>query len=118
MKNGDPHYSFPTAPRIESRRSRAALAQAGIAALALVAALFVPRPGAALLLVPLAGKAIAEPQLLSGNGLALIGRGRIPGSLIVHAGGGLPFAALLRRGIVPLSAPEILCTPQPPTKVS
>ncbi|MDE2405336.1 MAG: hypothetical protein KGM17_11780 [Sphingomonadales bacterium] len=88
-----------------------ALVQAGLAALVLAACLLVPRTGGAVLLLPLDGRPMARARLAGIDGLALVGSARIPGSLIVHAPRGVPFWTLLRRGIVPVTAPERLCSP-------
>ena len=79
----------------------AALAQAGLAIVVLIACVVAPRPGGAALLVPIAGRVTVD------RGLTVLRAGAIPGSVLVR--GPVSVGALLRRGIVPLGAPDWLC---------
>lgn len=76
-----------------------------MALLALCACLFSPRAGAQLLLVPVWGSV----PVGGWPGVALVGRGRIAGTLVVQAAGAVPVWQMLGRGVVPLSVPEVLC---------
>lgn len=73
--------------------------------LALVVAALSPRPGQAMLLVPIAGSIApligTTPHELP---VRLIAPGRLSGSMIVHADGDVRLVGLLMRGIVPVAA--------------
>lgn len=83
-----------------------------LVALVLLACVFAPRPGKALLLVPLGGslaQAEAGDPAATIRGWALTGRGRMAGTWLVRSAGPVPVWALLRRGILPLAVPDALC---------
>lgn len=72
--------------------------------------LLAPPAHGAILLVPLSRDARAHVAALAvERGALLIGRGRFEGSLIVRGDRNLLGGALLRRGILPITAPEISC---------
>lgn len=84
-----------------------------MAGLVLLACLLTPRAGADVLLIPLApasdARSLADLRELR---LALAGRGRIAGSWLVRATpGAVPVWPLLRRGLVPIAVPSMLCGP-------
>jgi hypothetical protein len=79
-----------------------AIAQAGLAIVVLLACVAAPRPGGAALLVPVTARGVTVDP-----GLTVLRAGAIPGSVLVR--GRLPVLALLRRGIVPLGAPDWMC---------
>ena len=89
-----------------------ARAQLGLVLVVLGVCAFLPRPSGAVLLVTV-GQASArvDPGFLAGHGLRLLGQGRWPGSLLVHAEGALPLGALVGRGVVPIGVPAMLCGP-------
>ncbi|HZU65170.1 MAG TPA: hypothetical protein VFF98_15895 [Novosphingobium sp.] len=93
---------------------RAWRGQVVVSVLVLGLCLFAPRAGAGLLLLP-CWPTVAAPgaPFLARHGLALIGAGRLPGSLVVHAAGPVPVGALLARGLVPLALPAALCGGRP-----
>ncbi len=86
-------------------RRRAAAAQAVLLAFVLAAALFVPRPGQAVLIVPITGHAARLPA-----DVIVLRSGRIAGSILVWPHRSLPILALLTQGQVPLAAPAWACS--------
>ncbi|MET0374738.1 MAG: hypothetical protein ABW128_10835 [Rhizorhabdus sp.] len=73
---------------------------------------FSPPARGAMLLVPLTAQARADlPMLAVERGALLLGNGPVAGSLLVRGERALLGAALLRRGIVPVAAPEFICGP-------
>ena len=83
-----------------------------LVAVVLLACVFAPRPGKALLLVPLGGspaQAEAGDPAAIMRGWTLTGRGRIAGTWLVRSTGPVPVWTLLRRGILPLAVPDALC---------
>lgn len=90
-----------------------ALAQLCLVATALVAFAFAPPAQGRMLLVPLTAAAASSVAVdARGAGAALLGRGPVPGSLVVM-GTRDRFAALsLARGILILAAPALLCGTQ------
>lgn len=81
------------------------LALAGLAALA-----FAPPASGAILLLPLTAQARADlPGVAVRGGARLIGQGPVAGSLVVRGERARLGAALLRRGILPVAAPAMLC---------
>jgi hypothetical protein len=90
---------------IRLQLSRCAVpAQAGLVVLVLALCLAAPRAGGAVLLVPVATHAVAIDP-----GMTVLRAGTIPGSVLVRLRGPLPLAGLLRRGVLPLGAPDWLC---------
>lgn len=80
----------------------------GVAALVVVAV--VPSTRGRLLIVPLTPQATASlPSTATNLGVRLIGKGPLPGSLIVDANGVPMVAAMLRHGRLALAAPAALC---------
>lgn len=89
----------------------------GLIALTLVVCAFVPQRDSAVLLVPLgqdADGALARVQRSGGTGIALVGQGRLPGSLVVYPAGPVSVATFLQQGLLPIAAPAFLCS-QPRT---
>jgi hypothetical protein len=87
---------------------RLALAQGSVLAIALAVCTLWPRAGQPLLLV-----AIDRQEALSfahRRGEALLGAGRLPGSIVVQGAGSTSPLDALRQGILPLAAPDLLCT--------
>ncbi|KRB82768.1 hypothetical protein ASE00_12130 [Sphingomonas sp. Root710] len=81
------------------------LALAGLAAFA-----FAPPASGAILLLPLTAQARADlPGIAVRSGARLIGQGPVAGSLVVRGERTRLGAALLRRGIVPMAAPAMVC---------
>lgn len=81
------------------------LALAGLAAFA-----FAPPARGPILLLPLTAKARADlPGIAVGSGARLVGQGPIAGSLVVRGERARLGSALLRRGIVTIAAPAMLC---------
>ncbi|OYW23599.1 MULTISPECIES: hypothetical protein [unclassified Sphingomonas] len=77
---------------------------------ALVAVAFTPSSQGRLLLVPLTPEASAAlPGAATNLQVRLLGKGPLPGSLIVDAHGIPLFAAMLRQGSLALAAPYALC---------
>jgi hypothetical protein len=81
-----------------------------IGMLVLLVCLCSPRPGSAVLLVSL-WPGHHGPGVDDGmpTGMALLGRGRFLGALVVRPQGDVPVWALLRHGILPLAVPVTLC---------
>lgn len=78
--------------------------------LVLGATLCLPRPGSAMLIVPIAARPMRLPP-----DLAVLRSGWPAGSLLVRARGAIPYRDLLAGGMIPLAAPTWLCgsgTPQ------
>lgn len=71
--------------------------------------LFAPHGGGAVLLVPL--RARTDVLAVLNHHTAVLGQGRIAGSLLVRIKGDVPVMALLRQGILPLGGPASLCGP-------
>ena len=83
---------------------------AGVLLATLLVCLVLPRSGQGVLLVPVAPRpAIVLPQDIGWTGLSLLGRGPLPGSLLVRPAGPVPLLALLRHGVVPIAVPLALC---------
>ncbi|WP_235399079.1 hypothetical protein [Sphingomonas sp. SRS2] len=71
---------------------------------------FAPPVRGAMLLVPLTTRARADlPGLAVRRGALLLGQGPVAGSLLVRGERARLGTALLRRGIVLIAAPEIIC---------
>lgn len=87
-----------------------ALAQIGLLCSVLIATVLWPRAGQPVLLVPITGTQSADLRALSGEGLAVIGAGRLPHSFVVYRPDAFPIVAVLRQGFVPLAAPQMLCS--------
>ena len=95
----------------------AAVWQAALIMAVLPGVLFAPRPGEAVLLIRFAGHGAALRDAVgrdvtardSASPLAVLRAGAIPGSLLVRADGPVPVLALLRDGVLPLSAPFVAC---------
>ena len=86
----------------------AAVLQLWLLATVLVGCLLMPRPGGAVLLVPL----FAHTVSVTGAGsVAVLRAGSIPGSVLVRISGDVPVLGWLRRGVLPLGAPAVLCDP-------
>jgi len=84
--------------------------QLSLALVGLAAFAFAPPVSGAMLLVPLTAQARANlPALAIDSGVRLLGQGPVAGSLVVRGDRARLGTALLRRGIVPLAAPEIIC---------
>lgn len=71
---------------------------------------FLPRAGSAVLLIPVS----AHPAAINGAfraryHLRLIGTARPYGSFLVHADAPLPGFELLRKGLLAIAAPALLC---------
>jgi hypothetical protein len=86
---------------------RAARAQCCLAAIVLCGCVLLPRPGGAVLLVPLF---TASNDGLEPAHIAVLRAGWLPGSLLVRVEGEVPVLAWLRHGILPLGAPAVLCS--------
>ncbi|WP_298197347.1 hypothetical protein [Novosphingobium sp.] len=83
---------------------------AGVLLATLLVCLVLPRNGQGVLLVPLAPRpATVLPRDIGWTGLALLGRGPLPGSLLVRPAGPVPLLALLRQGVVPIAVPLAVC---------
>ena len=83
---------------------------AALVTVVLLTCLFLPRPGQAIVLVPLAPSARLPLRTeLSAGSLALLGQGRIAGTWLVRASGPVPFETLLAHHFLPLAAPSLLC---------
>lgn len=85
------------------------LLHASLAAITLLACIFLPRPGSAVLLVPVWPGAISGAWHEPHPGMKLIGQGRIAGTIVVLPQGGLSIDQLLKSGLIPISAPDFLC---------
>ena len=91
---------------------RLALVQFGLVVLVLVGCVAMPRPGGAVLLIPVfAGGAGAIPP----GRIAVLRAGSIGGSLLVRIDPDVPFTTILRGGFLPLAAPGWLCADAPPS---
>jgi|GEM_PF-6525144 len=75
----------------------------------LLSAIFWPRTGEPVLLVPLGGAGLSSLGVLADEGLAVVGTGRSPRSLIVYRAKPFPILAVLQNGFLPLAAPLGLC---------
>lgn len=101
---------MPDDTPLAARRGRirqAAAMQAVALGLVLSGCLFAPRPGGAVLLIPLTHRQPAlGPQAQT---MTVLRAGAIPGSVLVQAKGAVPVVALLRHGVLALAAPSLLC---------
>lgn len=88
-----------------------AVCHVALGALTLLACLFAPRPGAAVLLVPL-GTHVSMPGAVQrlGGEVSLLGAGQMTGSLLVYPKRSLAIAPLLQNGILPIAVPSFLCS--------
>lgn len=92
-----------------------AIGQAVLGMLTLLGCLLAPRPGAAVLLVPLGAREGAQSALTTlSNQVSLIGTGRSAGSLLVYPKRSLAIVPLLRNGVLPIAVPSFLCSPALP----
>ncbi|RVU06140.1 hypothetical protein EOE18_04640 [Novosphingobium umbonatum] len=100
---------IPSASALPATGSkRLALAQGSVLAIVLAVCTLWPRAGQPLLLV-----ALDRQEALSfahTRGEALLGAGRLPGSIVVQGAGSTSALDALRQGILPLAAPDLLCT--------
>ncbi|OYW48711.1 MAG: hypothetical protein B7Z34_12475 [Novosphingobium sp. 12-62-10] len=85
------------------------VAQAALAVAILLLATLLPRAGQPVLLLPLGHQDAASFKALSAKGLALVGPGRWPHTLVVYHTEKFPTLAVLRLGFLPLAAPAGLC---------
>jgi hypothetical protein len=83
----------------------------GAASLLILA--FYPPAHGRMLLVPLNGVSVNE-ALTARLMLYRVGQGPLPGSVLVDGPGLMMAAALLREGVVPLGAPQVLCSTASP----
>jgi len=98
-------------PRAPASSGAALALHGALACAVLLGCLALPRPGAAVLLLPLDRQpATARIGWLARAGMTPSGLGPVPGSLIVHSSSGVPIAALLRHALLPLAVPARLCT--------
>jgi hypothetical protein len=92
-----------------------AAVQLGLVLCVLVGCLVLPRRGGSILLVPLGrGSQTALVRALGAHRFALLRSGSLPGSLLVRIDGQVPIMPLLRAGVLPLGAPEWLCSSASP----
>lgn len=89
-------------------RRRAATVQAGLLAFVLAVALLAPRPGQAVLIVPVIANSVRIPA-----DVIVLRSGRIAGSILVWPRKTLPIGALLAQGLVPIAAPAWACGGEP-----
>lgn len=85
------------------------IGQCVFAGVAFAAALVLPRPGQALLLVPLHGGAALGGAMQESRAFRLVAPGRIAGSVVVRSDGTVPVVRLLMRGILPFAVPIAAC---------
>lgn len=85
------------------------IAQCTLAVVVFAAAAILPRPGQAVLLVPLNGGAALVGGLRESGAFRLVARERIAGSIVIQPESAVPIAGLLMRGIVPLGVPRAGC---------
>jgi len=91
------------------------LAQMAVGLAALMACVFAPRAHQPMLLVPLGAAArINANHWASAHDLRLLGRGRLPGSLIVQSASAVSPLSALRAGAVLLAVPGLTCDTQSP----
>lgn len=104
--------SFHDSGRKGARRltSRSLLiAQCALVTLVFAAAVIWPRPGQAVLLVPLNGGVALVRDMRESGAFTLVARGRIAGSVVVQPERVVPIVGLLMRGVVPLGVPRAGC---------
>jgi hypothetical protein len=82
--------------------------------LTLALCVFLPRQGAAVLLVPVGGNALSAIRASERGELRLIGPGRIAGTLVVVPAGEMSVVPFLKSGLIPIAAPAFLCSPRRP----
>jgi hypothetical protein len=91
------------------------LAQMAVGLAALMACAFAPRTDQPMLLVPFGASArISAQHWASAHDLRLLGRGRLPGSLIVQSASAVSPLSALRAGAVLLAVPGLTCDTQSP----
>lgn len=90
----------------------------GLILLVLAACLVAPRPGTDLLLIRLGHSTPLAWRGPAFSGLALLGRGPLPGSLVARPSSSAPLWPLLARGILPLGVPRGSCGDTPPHQPS
>jgi hypothetical protein len=102
--------------RVSGRMARAAVVQLWLVLAILAACLALPRPGGAVLLIPLFAPSTASAVHAAGGGrIGVLRSGWIPGSLLVRIDGDVPAWAFLRAGVLPLGAPALFCASAEPT---
>ena len=84
----------------------AAHVQLGLVVAVLLGSLLIPRPGSAVLLVPLFKGSI---ERFEAGRIAVLHAGWIRGSVLVRVEGRVPVMELLRSGVLPLAAPGFSC---------
>ena len=85
---------------------RAALVQLCAGVLVLLGCVLAPRPGGAVLLIPVV---VGHAGALPAGHFAVLRPGWLAGSLLVRSEGEVPVMALVRGGFVPIAAPSWLC---------
>lgn len=96
--------------------ARAAVVQLYLVLAILAACLALPRPGGAVLLIPLFAPSTASAvHAAEGGRMAVLRSGWMRGSLLVRIDGNVPVWAFLRAGVLPLGAPGLFCTSAQPT---
>lgn len=91
-----------------AQMKHAALGQLGLVVIVLLGCLLMPRPGGAVLLVPLFTNSAG---VVGKARFAVLRAGWLPGSVLVRVEGDVPVIDLLRSGVLPLGAPALLCRP-------
>lgn len=92
-------------------RATGACVQTALLGSVMLSAIFWPRAGEPVLLVPLGGAGQSSLSVLSDEGFAVVGTGRSPRSLVVYHAKPFPILAVLQKGFLPLAAPPSLCGP-------
>ena len=86
----------------------AAHVQFGLVAAALLGSVLMPRPGGAVLLIPLLKGSVGR---VDAGPVAVLHAGWLRGSMLVRVKGPVPVWGLLRRGVLPLGTPGFSCGP-------